>query len=334
MALPKYPYPFDGDIDFRDFTPRVRVYNTELQREVVRRLRQFLKEEGKEDALDHILIATLGSDARLEKGPKSTMELIVYHEGNYRDVYPLVEALKEFTAEREEKEGRKLFSEIEVKDITLDLMSWYHNIEGRIFPGRVVEGKPLLGREDLFDDAVRKVCAEFSTMKTKKSFFESLKAQKRRARNRMLTGSNMIHGDIAVHYDLDEGQAYYDGKTRGSFKYGPVRFVQAVLLLDLFRYARAFPKKGPGFLAQMPSNIADRLAYFETNRVVQLTPDELRDVANCYQYFLLKYHQSQARYNQSRALSVTPFDKTEVRERIDTLKGILQRPVIKTDHSE
>ncbi len=326
MGLPKYPYPVDEDIDFRDFTPQVRVYNQELQKEIVKRLQRFLEDEEKQDALNHVLIATLGSDARLEKGPKSTMELMVYHKG-YSDINALVLALHEFTAEREEKEGKKLFSAVEVKDTSLDRLSLYQNREGRVFPGRVIEGRPLLGKEDLFDTAVRTVCSEFTTSRTAKSYFDALKTQKRMGRKRMLVGSNMIHGEQAVHYNLKEGCAYYDGNTRGSFKYGPIRFLQAALLVDLMRYARAFPKKGPVFIAEMPSNIADRLAYIETNRVSNLTSEQTRDLANCYQYFLLRYHQSQARYN--RGLSVTEFDRAEVKERIGAIDKIVKDPIIK-----
>ena len=174
--------------------------------------------------------------------------------------------------------------------------------------------------------AKRKICEEIGG-KEGKRIIERLTKRRAEYRKVMLSGEQRFRNRSVRHYSLEEGVSYYNpAEGQASFKYGPLRFVQQSLVRDILRMVRR--KRGWEIIKYLPCDTKSRFMYFESESLSNLSKSEISDIVDSYMYFLWNYHVSQWIAEKS-GVTETEFDRSEVRERINSLNRILSKPVLK-----
>ncbi len=252
-------------------------------------------------------IAVVGSDARLEKGEKSPLELLIIKKRE--DTFPRI------CYEIEKR--RRIFEGSEIKNIQ-ESMIYYKNNKRKLFPSRIIDAKFIFGDYNLFINSKQKMLSEIS--RSSKSIKKSLKERDRYYRNILNTGENEFKRKRLIHYDLKKGVSYYD-EEQGilSFKAGPLRFIQNKLIREIIKKMK---EDELSFALNLPANISDRIYFLYCCPDYKLGNFETEEIIDSYKYFLKQYHKSQRNlhdYNQFE----TDFDKQEVKERIEGVNRIL-----------
>ncbi len=262
-------------------------------------------------------ICTVGSDARLEKGYASKIELTVLLNDNYENCSNL-ELTKEFDSVFHpllEFKGPKEKSYL------------YLNDESRIFPTRALDLRFIMGDYNRFVQEKAKFIKEIGEdyAKIKKAI-----KQRRSYYLKILTeGSAKFKNMVIRHYDLESGEVFYDNKTRWGLKYGPLRAVQYDAAYNAIKFLRK--NQDVKFLLQMPTNIVDRLWYLEGKPYL---PSEIDEIADNYMFFIKEYHICQKDFKRTRrgsqedALLILLYNQNqilEIKERINSLNSLLKR---------
>lgn len=312
--LPVYINP--ASRDYSTYHDSLRAFNLSLQERVAKMLAETFRYNGE------VAFTTTGSDGRREKGPQSRVELLVIKSGD-RMVGRAVRRVRDIITDAT---LRDVFGYFEVKDLEQDNLSYFENDPQRVYPSRVIDASFLSGDFKILESARHKIFEEVTGIEGNR-IRNYVSTGRRQSKNTALTGKNTFRGRTVVHYDLESGIAYFGQKfegtaASGSFKYGPLRFVQYAFIENLVRHLQE--KKNPKLLHRLPTNTVERFLFLESEELLNLSRQEVSDVVDSYKYFLWLFHLSQFNFRDIGSAK-TEFDKAEAKERIDSLISILNR---------
>ena len=315
--------------DYIKYFEHLLEYNKRFQKEILRDIKEKIKLDS-----ENCSVCAVGSDARLEKGPVSPIEIILFID-NYKKCSELVKSLKEYVRVRE---GISLFEDgIELKNINTNEMYKCKMRTGRntgleiLSPSRIFDASYMYGSLLTYEKAKLKFVSELLFEKGK-SIFRRTKNKVKTHSKVTLTGIQRYRGQEIMHYDLNEGIVFYDSENNiWSFKQGPLRTIQYALTRDFVRKIRE--KKNFREILDLPKNTISRLNSLKENGNLELSDMQLRDLKDSYKYFLWKYHISQLNY-RNRNKNFVEFDKSEVKERCKSISDICKKHFIKYDLSK
>ncbi|MFA7685891.1 MAG: hypothetical protein WCX95_03775, partial [Candidatus Gracilibacteria bacterium] len=134
------------------------------------------------------------------------------------------------------------------------------------------------------------------------------------------TGSSNYKGQEVVHFDLAKGESYYDpSKYIGGFKYGPLRFVQELIIKELVKLIRR--SKDLRCLEDLPKNTMDKLLFLQSEGVLKQNYSAVQELIGIYEYFLWQLHRSQYNYCQQQN-EITPVNSVQVEEKLKALLAL------------
>ncbi len=289
--LEKYPNPKQ---DYMSYYLQIAEYNLKIQEH----LRQLFEKYN--DVISKA-ITVVGSDARLEKGYKSKVEIRVIKDKKDRGRIDI-------------SEFKQVFSDIEVKDINKVTFT-YNDYDNRIFPSRAIDSRFVVGNFKLFErqkDQFIEECSEYYK-KLKKILSSRIKYYKQILR----TGKAKFGSEMIEHYDLENNTVFYDNKKHLGFKAGPLRVIQMKLVKELIKYFS--DKKDNNFLKQMPSQTTYRILYFSNiAKKLRKIGDEINDN---YMFFLKEYHINQY-FQRSREKAEIKYTDNKFQEIKERLKAV------------
>ncbi|MEK6911060.1 MAG: hypothetical protein AABW82_04775 [Nanoarchaeota archaeon] len=310
--------------DYVSYFDHLKAFNDRIQRKVSGELGILLKD------VPTVAVATTGSDARLEKGPVSLIELMLFFRepSKVQEVHPIVRdyAFKSSDA--------AFFEGVETKNVETDLMhqcDLYAKSGDRvklISPNRIFDAGFLAGDEEVLRSGKRKLISELVS-EDFRSVVDKMRDKVKEHRKVTLTGKQRYKGQDLMHYDIDAGIATYDpSNNQHSFKQGPLRAVQFALVSEIIRGLRS-GYLSPNAVVDLPSNTVSKLHDLEVGGLSSLSTESARDLADSYKFFLHKYHQSQSAYSH-KGLKEIGFDSAEVRERCKLIDKITSSPIVRT----
>ncbi|MBI2134895.1 hypothetical protein HYU09_02815 [Candidatus Woesearchaeota archaeon] len=299
--------------DYREYFDHILAYNEILHREVAKLvLDEF---QGSEDGF---CIATVGSDARYEKGPGSLVEVILLSSKSVkRGIRRRLELLVT-------DENRGIFDpRIERKSVDEDSM--VESVIGEaetqirlISPNRILDVNSLFGDQKMHQKAKLKLAEELKSGQGR-SIYDRIKDKVRHHKVVTLNGTQRYKQEYFQHFDLDDGVAFYDPeKGLWSFKQGPLRYVQFTIVRDVSAAIRE-SEKGKRAL-YLPQNTVSKLNSIEVDGAINISQEQMSDLTDSYKFFLHQYHLSQ--WNHRQGLTITAFDPKEVKERCKSLTEI------------
>ncbi|MEM2115392.1 MAG: hypothetical protein QW524_00280 [Candidatus Woesearchaeota archaeon] len=264
---------------------------------------------------DNDAICTVGSDARLEKGYASKIELIVLLNDCSNEKY-YMDLVNTFS--------NVFHPAVEFKRI--DQKSYlYMNDEHRVFPMRVIDLLFLNGNYDRFVLEKKKF---FNELKEEYSKIKSKIKEKRGYVMRILEkGWANFKGERITHYNLKDRTIFYDNNVRWGFKYGPLRSVQYDIAYRLIKILKS--QDDANLLLALPTNTVDRL-YFLGDLIYPYKDIEI--LADNYMYFLKEYHRIQKKYvnnfsKDEKGIVCMIYDQNtinEISERIRAMLSVLK----------
>ena len=276
--------------------------------------------------LNEICIAATGSDGRLEKGPLSPLELIIFSRNSEyaNQVSTIINSLNfdQFTIIDHASTERKIVG-------GTSPLSYAMNDEKKVFPSRIFDSVVLAGDPKILLDAKKELVLELANINR---IFEYVQGKKKSARRVMESGQQEWKGQNIVHYDLTNGIAFLNNQNSGdiesksrSFKMGPLRYVQYSIEQHLLGKIRGFVANGKtemavGLLTDLPTPTVEKLKFLSENKLLNLKGSVLSEAIECYLAFLELYHISEnlCQNNQTEF----KFDISEVTKRIGDLKTI------------
>lgn len=303
--------------DFRkhkEYYNYLRGYNLQIQKELqnflIRNHDRILNEEPKG------FIGIVGSDARLEKGEKSPIELLIIKTN--QELFPRLCY--------EINKRSRIFSGTEIKNIE-DNMLFYKNEKDKLHPSRMIDVDFIYGDYQVFTKSKENLIEDIK--RYNKKIRKTLKERDRYFRKILIEGKNKFKDKEIIHYDTAKGIAYYDEeKNVLSFKAGPLRYIQNKLIRYL---SKKLVKEDIGFLLNLPSNTNDRIYFLSCSKDFNLSQQETEEIIDSYKYFLKEYHRSQRNlhdYNQNE----TSFNINEVKNRLRGIKRILEGKDLDSTH--
>ncbi len=321
MTIPQYISPAERT-NPTDYAAAVRQYNHSLQLHLVDQLQQQIPW-----VYEGCAVFTTGSDGRLEKGPVSGMEFIVLVkevQAN-RELGRLLARLHSF------KPIYPVESGLDIRVLERDAMSIVFGDKNRVYPMRINDLAYLDGTEGLDHEAKIKLFREF-VGEDGRSILDKVRSKKREYKEVTKTGKQQFNKDVTLqHFDMDAGVAFYDPEQKKlSFKLGPLRYVQTAVMQDMIAFARKYwreevPESHP--LLRAPANTADKLLFLEAEGQSALSPAQISELIEHYNYFLWLYHLSQENFKQTKGTTLN-FDTAEVQKRASSLDGLLTDRVI------
>lgn len=309
-----YVYPSEGVSNYNEHFERILKYNYVISERTFNLLNRY-----------PFTFMMVGSDARLEKGIGSSIELILLK--------------KEKPKENGFKEIKKQYFEInEIKTIDDNVFQFVNN--KKFFPTRAIDSRYCGGDYNLYSIYKEKMLYEIK--EDWKNLKEDLRNKIRNYKKIMLTGKNKFKGKEIIHYDLEEGTTYCNKESfELSFKIGPLRYIQTKIAYETLRYF----KEKPNLLEaiKIPRNIIHRIEYFKP--MSKKNNFELDELEDDYKYFLNIYHLCEISYiknkrnsqenpaskqdfKQNHIEGIVTFDKKEVKERINSIIKILNKDEI------
>lgn len=317
---PKYINPFErGYLSYND---HLVAFNREFQKEISEELSNVFK-----GFKGTIAIATTGSDARLEKGPVSLIEIILFDK-ELSNLEEVSEKIKSYVSGRK---GINLFDQdIEIKNIKKDNLYEFRIRRGepdevrRISPNRVFDARILFATNEVYPQLIKKFVDELNSHK---GIFKNTREKAKAHQRITASGFQKYKGKEITHYDFREGVAFYDiEKNLWSFKQGPLRAVQYALVRDAIKKIRS----GSSYeiIFSLPKNTIEKLSRIEVEGITSLSPFQMEDLSSCYKYFLHLYHKSQTNYKKNFTKE-TEFDSKEVKERCKSLEDLCKLQIMK-----
>jgi hypothetical protein len=175
-------------------------------------------------------VATTGSDARLEKGPISPIELVLFtgcpqcSGGVAEDLKSCISSEGVFSLYDQNIEFREI-SGARFSDFILN--KGQSNEVRLVSPNRMFDCHFMFGNQDIYFAAKRAFLSEFNTSYGK-SVFEKVKDRTKDHIEVTLTGEQKYTGgQLLKHFDMDQGFAIYDPSNKlWGLKQGPIRAVQ------------------------------------------------------------------------------------------------------------
>ncbi|GEM_PF-2586918 len=283
----------------------------------------------------NFVVAATGSDGRLEKTHLSKTEIFVILTNGMDLATKIISQIRDVSL------GVKCFSSgcdfsispiIEIKRMN-EVLSYAFGSTNRIFPNRVLDAQPLIGRDDILREARGKLLDEWVGPEGRR-IKEGVSDRVRQYRALMLSGKQTFHGQELVHYDLSRGEFYYSPPSdvlpvARSTKYGPLRFIQMFLVHELMKLTRVLGPDGKnlmsGLIEELPQNTVSRLDFLANDKRCKLTKEQLAEVADSYAFFLcmLGLSESEYRANGSTVLDIGEDTAREATERLTSLNAVL-----------
>lgn len=268
-------------------------------------------------------ISTTGSDGRLEKGPQSKIELVIFgYKEKQKDPETALAKVRGWL-------GDSLFPEIEFKNVGRLFLSGYMGDINRPYPTRVLDSRFLYGNYRQNHAALMQIATELN-LDAGRTIIDKFKDYLRRAKKITREGKGRFKGREVTHFDLNDGVAFYDnesvGIARSSFKQGPLRLVQFGLTSEIMRKIRN-KDFDLDLLDHMPQNTVDRILFFETEGKAKLPHQKIESLVDNYMFFLWQYHLAQENWRIDRKKE-TGFDKIEVKERLKDLTSLVESGIL------
>lgn len=294
----------------------LRGFNQLIQEELSHELENLSDEIG-----GSVTLVTPGSDGRREKGSfASPLEIIALLEERIDpDVFH-----RSLTTVLQKISGTRLadLDEIKTPDSTL---AFFKEDPHRVQPGRIADSRIVYGSPEAANHAKTKLGQEIIDLPQKK-IAERVRGLKADARHTTLQGKNKLHGSDAVHFDPEAGKVFFNPDFyQLSFKVGPLRLVQNTLLFEEVKHTRH--ERNPDFIGTLASGIVHRLEQLSDDKLINLTPEIVREITEHYAFFLRLYHRSEQAYihGHQTELTLGRTETEEVNKRLRDLADIMQR---------
>lgn len=285
--------------------------------------------------IEDTTICTTGSDSRLEKGPKSDLELLLLlpeKNGEKNDLNDLKYIIKnceeiKFDEDIELKyveEGGLSETTIETQDgKTIKLTS----------PDRMIDCCYLAGSSYLYNRARKKFEKELREPQYGKKILRRVKDRLRDHRNITNTGTQKYKGGYINHFNTHTGEVFYDPKNNiYGFKQGPLRAIQTSIIRDFVKEIKDENVEEEYFFTckgyNRPKGIVSKMNYLRVRDMINLKEEDFKDLTDCYKFFLWGYHVSESRYH-NQGVSVVEFEKKETKDRLDFVHKISKEQIIK-----
>lgn len=296
-SLGEYPQPYLGLLPMEYYGLVKDVINVNTIEDTSRLLERIKLPDG-------VVIATAGSDGKLERHTQSKTELIVIQKSSSLQGDEL---LKNFF---EKEQLAKLFdtgpsNQIDTKNLDESTpMSFAFNDSNTIFPDRTLNMLPIHPTDenslDVFFQARERTLIEMSSDKRIKS---RLKSQLREYKRAMRTGQ---YRNIPL-FDTENSEQYYSeawpAYTTG-FKVPFLRTVQRKL--DVLTTQLGNGKDWSIIARELPTSTLDRIDYLAKSNIIPLS--SATKASEAYAWFLQEYHCIQETYKQSEAPMKLVYD--------------------------
>ncbi|MEK7545042.1 MAG: hypothetical protein AAB551_02830 [Patescibacteria group bacterium] len=306
-----------------------RVHNKSLRDFVINKFREidfgkivrqwFLTNKGLDVGVVEFMV--VGSDGREEKGPASPLEgVIMIHSPSgvqmSLDLFDLIALVNHDLGDLD-----ILDPSTEVKNTAGGNLIAYRSKPGVYFPSRVIDGLPVVeSGEGLIRKA--KMATAQEIVRFQKDIIRKKKDRFSVHQRVTRTGKSRSHGEDIVHFDLDAGKAFLDrGKYVNGFKYGPLRFVQTWVMMQVVG-AVSRSSDPEAFILELPSNTADKLNFLHGGKFIDFSSGQVSDLISLYHYFLWLYHQSEHAFKYEDRGEID-FDISEVRSSLDALLRVV-----------
>ncbi len=317
--------------DYRSYTDHLFAYNKMFQKNLSASLAEAFGIE-----TPCYAIATTGSDARLEKGPASYLEMVLFLDTHAEGCASSLNILKGLGNFIFRQDGQAYSIEnMEVKDLENDRMSECILNPGTaketrlISPNRVFDARFLYGFDAVFSKAKGRLATELSNDENSygEKLYDRIKSRAKDHRRIVLTGVQRFKGDELRHYDLSSGVAFYNPSEHlWAFKQGPLRAVQYALVRDQIRVLRE--GVDPQMILELPRNTVVKLNALEVENASGLSSDQIQELSDHYKYFLWLYHKSQSAHLNDKSSQIT-FDAAEASKRCKSLDTLCAGQIIK-----
>ncbi len=152
-----------------------------------------------------------------------------------------------------------------------------------------------------------------------------VKDKKAEFRKAMECGKQRRKNEVVVNYDLETGRSFFGNvgnlETR-SFKHGPLRFVQLVVVDILITAIREYtPENAIELVRNLPTPTDEKIDYLLERGRMKVDRETADAIKESYEFFLLGYHNSERKILESE--DIVPFDIKEAKERIQFLTRTL-----------
>ena len=253
-----------------------------------------------------VVVATVGSDGKLERHAQSKTELIVLQKSSELQG---AERIREFF---EEVHFGELFDtgpddQIDVKNLDAGIpLSYAFNDSDTIFPDRTLNMLPVYPTDpenmEVFLQAREMTLIEMSQDKRIKS---RLKNQLREYRRAMRTGE---YRNMPL-FDTEKSEQYYSEAWPAyatGFKVPFLRPVQRKL--DILTLNLEGKKDWSEVARELPTSTLDRIDYLSAHSIVPV--HEATAANEAYAWFLQEYHCIQEAYKQSGETMTLEYDRS------------------------
>lgn len=318
---PKYISPFDRE--YLSYNDHLVAFSRKIQEKISKDLPKVFS-----GFKENVAIALTGSDARLEKGPVSLIEIILFGENHPN----LSKACKKLIPYISENRGKDVFQrDIEFKNIEKDKMyetkvSDCHDYKIKfISPNRFFDARPLFKKGRIYQQARKKFVNEMVSDEGTQ-ILKKIKQRTKEHGRISVSGAQKYKGEELTHYSFEDCISFYDPKKDiWSFKQGPLRTVQYALVRDSIKKIRT--GVNPEEIFSLPKNTIEKLNRIEVEEMSPLSTMQMGDLSDCYKYFLHLYHISQSNY-ENKLNKETMFDGKEARERAKSIEDLCKLQII------
>jgi hypothetical protein len=262
--------PSPGRWNYADYYGWIKLFNLGEQEKIFDLLRRLCGSD-----YSSYVVNVTGSDGRLERGPCSKMELLIYLDG-----YPGAVSLDRHLDEIKENLYSPPFLEsiqgIEVKDVSpnrrKNISQFYVEVPGKglqpfFSPGRFFDARHIFGDVSVMDSALHEIALEFSSERLNGPLDPYLEGKLQSHIHTTLTGEEIDSEVLRTHFDLTGGRVnYFPERAILGFKQGPLKLIQTALATSQI-YA-LINRKGSEPPAMSPANTEDRIKYLNSTGTV------------------------------------------------------------------
>ncbi|MGM5481902.1 MAG: hypothetical protein ACQESF_00425 [Nanobdellota archaeon] len=272
---------------------------------------------------EDMTLCTTGSDARLEKGPRSDLELMVLlpESGDDKNSIDALNYLMKNCEGLEFDEDLE-FKYIEKGDLSRTTLNSSDGSSVQLVsPDRMIDCCYMTGSHYLYNRSRKKFVKELKDNEYGKNILKKIKDRVRNHRKITRTGAQKYKGSTVKHFDLDTGDVFYHPQNSiYSFKQGPLRAIQTSLVRDFVKGIKS-DKIDDKYCFTCKSGsrrqgIVPKLNYLRVRDMLSVSDKNFNDITDCYKYFLWGYHVSESCYHD-KGQKQTQFDKNEMRDRLD-----------------
>jgi predicted nucleotidyltransferase len=326
-CLAKRIYGSPLDMNHRDYFDSLVSFNQAIFMDAQKVIEEVAKGHS------NIAVCTTGSDSRLEKGPKSDIELIVLAQTQKKgqnfiksDLSALIENCKELTFD----------PDIELQALNQGYLSYTDfGYKGNIpvaSPDRMFDCCFFSGDISTYFAARELFIDELLNQDIGRSVLKKVTDRLRMHKKHSIEGTQKYKENLVTHYNPDSGIAYYDPINNASgFKQLQLRVVQTALVRDIIRGIRAEtidPSYSFTCHGSEKLSVPKKIGYFGTRDLLAITSEQARDLIDNYRFFLWGYHCSETNYTQNKQIK-TQFDPKEVKDRTNQLLDYCTGPHVK-----